>query len=34
VDGGKISHFVGHVGVMCAVVKSGQASVGDAVRLV
>ncbi len=33
VDGGKVSHFVGHVGVMCAVVKSGQATVGDVVRL-
>lgn len=33
VDGGKISYFVGHVGVMCAVVKGGSATVGDAVRL-
>ena len=34
VDGDKVSHFVGHVGVMCAVVRSGHAKVGDPVRLV
>jgi MOSC domain-containing protein YiiM len=34
VDGDKISYFVGHVGVMCAVVKSGKAAIGDPVRLV
>jgi MOSC domain-containing protein YiiM len=29
VDGIKISHFVGHVGWMCAVVKGGTVKVGD-----
>jgi MOSC domain-containing protein YiiM len=29
VDGVKVSHFVGHVGWMCAVVKSGEVKVGD-----
>ncbi|MCB9932936.1 MAG: MOSC domain-containing protein [Planctomycetes bacterium] len=29
VEGVKVSHFVGHVGLMCAVVKSGKVSVGD-----
>jgi MOSC domain-containing protein YiiM len=34
VDGDKISYFVGHVGVMCAVVRSGKAAIGDPVKLV
>jgi MOSC domain-containing protein YiiM len=29
VDGIKVSHFVGHVGWMCAVVKGGTVKVGD-----
>ena len=29
VEGIKISHFVGHVGLMCAVVKGGAVKVGD-----
>ena len=29
VDGVKVSHFVGHVGWMCAVVKGGEVKVGD-----
>lgn len=34
VEGVKVSHFVGHVGLMCAVVKSGEIKVGDAASLV
>jgi MOSC domain-containing protein YiiM len=30
----KVSHFVGHVGLMCAVVKSGKARMGDPVTRV
>lgn len=33
VDGDKVSHFVGHVGVMCAVVQGGTVRQGDAVTL-
>lgn len=33
VDGVKVSHFVGHVGWMCAVVKSGTVKVGDKAAL-
>ena len=33
VDGVKVSHFVGHVGWMCAVVKSGAVKVGDTAAL-
>lgn len=33
VDAEKVSFFVGHVGLMCAVVKGGKARMGDAVRL-
>ncbi|MBZ0137369.1 MAG: MOSC domain-containing protein [Planctomycetes bacterium] len=33
VDGVKVSHFVGHVGWMCAVVKSGTIKVGDKAAL-
>lgn len=33
VDGQKVSHFVGHVGVMCAVVQGGTVRVGDTAAL-
>ena len=33
VDGIKVSHFVGHVGWMCAVVKGGTVKVGDSATL-
>ena len=33
VDGIKVSHFVGHVGWMCAVVKGGTVKVGDKAAL-
>lgn len=33
VEGVKVSHFVGHVGLMCAVVKGGVIKVGDAAAL-
>jgi len=33
VEGVKVSHFVGHVGLMCAVVKSGKVHVGDPAAL-
>ncbi len=33
VDGNKVSHFVGHVGVMCAVVQGGTVRVGDTATL-
>ncbi|MCC7508295.1 MAG: MOSC domain-containing protein [Planctomycetes bacterium] len=33
VDGHKVSHFVGHVGVMCAVVQGGTVRVGDVAAL-
>lgn len=33
VDGVKVSHFVGHVGWMCAVVKGGTINVGDRAML-
>jgi MOSC domain-containing protein YiiM len=29
----KVSHFVGHVGLMCAVIKGGVVKVGDAAAL-
>jgi MOSC domain-containing protein YiiM len=34
VEGAAVSHFVGHVGVMCAVVRGGRARIGDAVSLI
>jgi MOSC domain-containing protein YiiM len=33
VEGVKVSHFVGHVGLMCAVVKSGPVKLGDRAAL-
>jgi MOSC domain-containing protein YiiM len=33
VDAEKVSFFVGHVGLMCAVVQGGKAKLGDTVRL-
>ena len=33
VDGVKVSHFVGHVGWMCAVVKTGTVKIGDKASL-
>jgi len=33
VDGVKVSHFVGHVGWMCAVVKGGSVKVGDSAAI-
>jgi MOSC domain-containing protein YiiM len=34
VQGGKVSYFVGHVGVLCRVVEGGHATKGDPVELI
>jgi MOSC domain-containing protein YiiM len=34
VEGGKVSHFVGHVGLMCGVVGSGVIKTGDSAELI
>lgn len=34
VEGVRVSNFVGHVGLMCAVLESGEVRIGDSARLI